>query len=133
MSANVIYAPEAMMKKRFMRDNVFDGMMKEVRVLSNGTKDRPMPAMVFHLSLTPLANMYETCEKVMNHLEITIEEFRRQGIGEHHVIEIIRAIRYLQAGLIKTHDSLKDDLQSVVDEVEDLKESVSKYERHGSE
>ncbi len=113
-----------MSRKRFLRDNVLDDMLNDIRMISGRTAETGFPTMVFSQALISLSELYETNKVVMVHLEDVIDKLREQGVDSATIDQVVEAAAHIQVSLITVHSALKQDVQSILEGVEQFRESL---------
>jgi hypothetical protein len=113
-----------MSRKRFLRDNVLDDMLNDIRMISGRTAETGFPTMVFSQALVSLSELYETNKVVMVHLEEVIDKLRVQGVDSSTIDQVVEATAHIQVGLVTVHSALKKDVQSILDGVEQFRKSL---------
>lgn len=112
-------------KKRFLRDSVLDDMLDEIRSISDKVSESGFPSMMFHSSLMSLSELYESNKHVLTQLEKAIDLIRRDGKPSAVLNEIVDAAVHVQIGLTTVHNALKQDINQVLENIQQLKASLS--------
>jgi hypothetical protein len=112
------------MKKRFLRDNVLDDMLNEIRSISDRVSDSQFPTLMFSQSITAISEMYESNKIVLEHLEDVIEQMREKDINDDVMDKVVEAAAHVQIGLMSIHASLKSDIDTLLSSIETLKNSL---------
>ncbi|MFB3789523.1 MAG: hypothetical protein ACE15F_24460 [bacterium] len=119
-----------MLKKRFLRDNVLDEMLSEIRRISENVKENRFPSLVFSKSLLSLSDLYETNKIVLQRLEGIIGHLRKHPSGNEEIIgEVVEAAAHIQLGLVSVHNALTQDIRGILDGIQDLREILGLTEK----
>lgn len=111
--------------KRFLRDRVLDNMLDEIRSISEKVTDTEFPSFIFSQSISAISEMYETNKVVLQHLEDAIEKMRETHVEGEILETVVESAAHIQIGLMSIHSALKGDLDSLMDSIETLKDSLS--------
>lgn len=114
-----------MKKKRFLRDNVLDTMLEEIRLISGKTPDREYHGMFFSQSLLSLGELYETNKLVLIHLEEVIDRLRKDRVNQGIIEQVAAAAAHIQLGLLTVHTALKKDTQAMTDGIDYLRKCLN--------
>jgi hypothetical protein len=112
------------MSKRFLRDNVLDDMLHEIRVISDRVTEAEFPTLMFTQSITAISEMYETNKIILEHLETIIEQVRDDSPKEDILQKAVEAAAHVQIGLVSVHTALKQDIDTLMSSIESLKDSL---------
>lgn len=112
------------MHKRFLRDNALDNMLTEIRSISEKFSRNEFPGFVFTKSLESLTEMYETNKLILQHIEDAIEMLRKTGSNEEALMSLVSAAAHVQIGMISIHNALKEDVNILLGQILELKESL---------
>lgn len=121
------------MKKRFLRDKVFNEMIGDINEISDKISEQDSPAFVFHLSLIPLSKIFLACESILTRLEKLLEQLRKKGDSDEMVAELIEVIKTFQECLIASYDQVKQDFDKVIDDIRSLRDYLDQDEGENGE
>ena len=113
-----------MKQSRFLRDNILDEMLAEVRAISDKMTRREFPPIIFCNSLSALTELYETNKTVLQHLETAIEAMRKKESTEIVIDQIVEAAAHIQLGLVSVHNALKEDINELLEGILNLKKNL---------
>lgn len=111
--------------KRFFRERVLDNMLVEIRYISEKVTDTEFPSFIFSQSISAVSEMYETNKVVLQLLEDAIEKMRETHVEGEILETVVESAAHIQIGLMSIHTALKRDLDSLMNSIETLKDSLS--------
>ncbi len=111
-------------KTRFLRDNILDDMLDEIRAISDQVARQEIPPLLFYKSFTALTEMYETNKNILRHLEEAIETLRKKGVDNESIDPIVQAAVHIQMGIVNVHNTLKQDIENLLDSIQSLKKNL---------
>lgn len=118
------------MSKRFLRDNILDEMLHEIRNISETITDSQFPTLMFSQSLAAISEMYETNKTVLHHLEEVIEQLREKEVDDQVLDQVVNAAAHVQIGLMSVHSALKNDVESLLNGIESLRSTLEIEEKN---
>lgn len=114
-----------MAMKRFLRDNILDEMLEEIRMISGKTAETGFPTLVFSQALISLSELYETNKVVLKHLEEVIDRLRHSNVETETIDQVVEAAAHIQVGLVTVHNALKKDVQTILDGIDMLRKNLN--------
>ncbi|MBI1388585.1 MAG: hypothetical protein GC154_09080 [bacterium] len=118
--------------KRFLRDNTLAEMLDEIRNISSKVSDSEFPTMMFTKSLSSISELYEVNIHVLRRLESAIEQIRDIPDTKDVLEDIVDAAAHVQIGLVSVHTSLKADIVTLMDSLQNLKNTFTDDEEEPS-
>lgn len=114
-----------MSHKRFLRDNILDEMLNEIRSITTKIESTQYPTLLFSHSLRTVNEMYETNRTVLVILEDLIDVLRNRNPEDPSLDPIVESAAHIQIGLVSVHKALKDDVQQLVEVIDNLKNTIT--------
>lgn len=115
-----------MTKPRFLRDNVLNSMLDDIRKIAFRIESQEVNFLFFQNSISSLEEVYETNKLVLYQLEKVIEQLRDQNAMTEVIDSLVGAAAHVQIGLSSLHNSLKIDLDQMHEFIINLKSSIEK-------
>ncbi len=112
------------MKKRFYRDKVFNDIFGDIQEFSGKINPEKLPAVVYHLSLTPLSQIFQASEGILDQLESVLESMKREGVSDDLMNDMVAVITNYQNCLMSSYDQIKVELDNVIDQIQLLKSTL---------
>ena len=113
-----------MTKTRFLRDNILDEMLEEIRTIAEQVSRQQIPPLLFHNSFLALTEMYETNKNVLRHLETAIDLLRDNASAQAAINPIVEAAAHIQMGIVNVHNTLKNDIENLLEGIRILKTNL---------
>ncbi len=114
-----------MTQNRFLRDNKLDEMITEIRSIAEQIPSSYVPSIVISRSLDSLSQLYEKHKITLVHLEDAISNLRSDNPNTNDALDsVLVATLHVQQGLIAIHESMKNDVSELKEQIDNLKNSL---------
>ncbi len=102
-----------MTQTRFLRDDVLDEMLLEIKSISDRVDNEYASSLKFYKTFISLTELYETNKIALVHMEDAIELLRKEGASQEVIDLVVGAALHIQLGIVNVHNIIKEDTKEI--------------------